>query len=124
LDIEPYFNEKDYAVIPHLQKKDCTNGEVFLLFKDSEGLPLGMLKMESSIKWKEFSQTDDVSAFFSAVSKLIHTIKKSIILTQQEKQYRNLFKVTEMFNSTLDLNLILEGTLELCKKSCQILKQS
>ena len=116
LDIEPYFYEKDYAVIPHLQEKDCANGEVFLLFRDSDGLPLGMLKMESSDKWKEFSQTDDVSVFYSVMSKLIQTINKSIILTQQEKQYRNLFKVTEMFNSTLDLNHILEGTLEAMQK--------
>lgn len=116
LDIEPYFYEKDYAVIPHLQKKDCANGEVFLLFRDPDGLPLGMLNMESSDRWKEFSQTDDVSAFYSVMSKLIRTINKAIILTRQEKQYRNLFKVMEMFNSTLDLNLILEGTLEAMQK--------
>lgn len=116
LDIEPYFHEKDYAVIPHLQENDFANGEVFLLFRDSDGLPLGMLKMESSDKWKEFSQTDDVSVIYSVMSKLIQTINKSIILTQQEKQYRNLFKVTEMFNSSLDLNHILEGTLEAMQK--------
>ena len=43
--------------------------------------------------------------------KLVKTIKKSVYLTQQENQYRNLFNVTKMFNSTLDVGQILEGTL-------------
>ena len=31
--LKPYFYDKDYAVIPHLQEKDCANGEVFLLLE-------------------------------------------------------------------------------------------
>ena len=67
--------------------------------------------MESTEKWIEFSKTPQLDIFLTTITKLVKTIRKSVYLTQQESQYRNLFNVTKMFNSTLDIGQILEGTL-------------
>ncbi|MEI4769261.1 diguanylate cyclase [Psychrobacillus sp. FJAT-51614] len=111
LEIEGFFYDQDFNEIPFLQKNLLAVGEVSILLRDQENQPLGLLVMESTPKWKEFSQTTEVFSFISTISTLVQKIKKTVYLTQQEHQYRNLFNVTKMFYSTLDIGQILEGTL-------------
>ncbi|MFF2755352.1 diguanylate cyclase domain-containing protein [Psychrobacillus sp. NPDC058041] len=110
-EIEAFFYEKSFASIPFLQKNHLINGEVSILLRDLEEQPLGLLIMESTEKWEEFSCTAEVNDFINIISKLVQMLKKTIFLTHQEHQYRNLFNVTKMFHSTLDIGQILEGTL-------------
>ncbi|WP_082355145.1 sensor domain-containing diguanylate cyclase [Bacillus sp. FJAT-22090] len=110
-EVEGYFCGQDFNEIPFLQKNNLSDGEVSILLRDEENKPLGLLIMESTQKWKEFSQTTEVISFITSISTLVQKIKKTVYLTQQEHQYRNLFNVTKMFYSTLDIGQILEGTL-------------
>lgn len=110
-EVEGYFCGQDFNDIPFLQKNNLSDGEVSILLRDQENKPLGLLIMESTQKWKEFSQTTEVISFITSISTLVQKIKKTVYLTQQEHQYRNLFNVTKMFYSTLDIGQILEGTL-------------
>ncbi|MFB5088097.1 diguanylate cyclase [Psychrobacillus sp. PGGUH221] len=110
-EVEGYFCGQDFNEIPFLQKNNLADGEVSILLRDQENKPLGLLIMESTQKWKEFSQTTEVISFITSISTLVQKIKKTVYLTQQEHQYRNLFNVTKMFYSTLDIGQILEGTL-------------
>jgi diguanylate cyclase (GGDEF)-like protein len=110
-EIEAFFYEKSLANIPFLQKNHLINGEVSILLRDLEEQPLGLLIMESTEKWEEFSCNAEVNDFINIISKLVQMLKKTIFLTHQEHQYRNLFNVTKMFHSTLDIGQILEGTL-------------
>jgi len=109
--IESLFYDKDFIDAHALQIKNSCDTDVALLLRDSELKPLGLIVMESTEKWKEFSQTPQLNEFIQTITKLVKTIRKSVYLTQQENQYRNLFNVTKMFNSTLDIGQILEGTL-------------
>ncbi|MEK5216446.1 sensor domain-containing diguanylate cyclase [Psychrobacillus sp. FSL H8-0487] len=111
VEIEPLFYDKDIIDAHKLQLKDCTENDVALLLRDKELHPLGLIIMESSEKWIEFSKTTQLDIFLTTITKLVKTIRKSVYLTQQESQFRNLFNVTKMFNSTLDIGQILEGTL-------------
>lgn len=111
VEIEPLFYDKDIIDAHKLQLKDCAENDVALLLRDKELHPLGLIIMESSEKWIEFSKTTQLDIFLTTITKLVKTIRKSVYLTQQESQFRNLFNVTKMFNSTLDIGQILEGTL-------------
>lgn len=111
VEIEPLFYDKDIIDAHKLQLKDSAENDVALLLRDKELHPLGLIIMESSEKWIEFSKTTQLDIFLTTITKLVKTIRKSVYLTQQESQFRNLFNVTKMFNSTLDIGQILEGTL-------------
>ena len=110
-DIETCFFDKNIIDVHKLQLKNSTENEVALLLRDKELQPLGLIIMENTEKWAEFSKTPQLNEFIKTLTKLVKTIRKSVYLTQQESQYRNLFNVTKMFNSTLDIGQILEGTL-------------
>lgn len=110
-EIETFFYDKDYVDVQALQIGAASDLDVALLLRDVELQPLGLIIMESTEKWKEFSQTPQLNEFLETITRLVKTIRKSVSLTQQENQYRNLFNVTKMFNSTLDIGQILEGTL-------------
>ncbi|MET0959463.1 MAG: diguanylate cyclase [Psychrobacillus psychrotolerans] len=110
-EIEPFFYDKDIIDVHKLQLNDSAENDVALLLRDKELHPLGLIIMESSEKWIEFSKTPQLDIFLTTITKLVKTIRKSVYLTQQERQFRNLFNVTKMFNSTLDIGQILEGTL-------------
>jgi|GEM_PF-231162 len=82
-----------------------------LLFKNREGTPEGLMLMKSTEQWNSFANSEFVEEFSTIASYLISNIKKQLFIAQQEKQYRELFNVTEMFHSTMDIDRILEGVL-------------
>lgn len=110
-EVEAFFYKKDFTEISFFRDTIIINKEVTIILRDDESQPIGMLVMDSTESWKEFSQTEEIEEFLCTVSKLVNKIRHSIILKQQENQYRNLFNVTKMFNSTLDSGQILDGTL-------------
>lgn len=114
-DIKTYYNDQNIVSISFIEKSLNPESEVTILLRDADRGPLGLLTIESTDKWIEFSQSPEVETFISLLSKIVITIKNTIFLTQQEKQYRNLFNITKMFNSTLDIGQILEGTLTAIK---------
>lgn len=111
IEIEGFFYEKDYAEIPFIRKGEKQCGEVSILLRSEDHEILGMLVMEATEKWEKFAKTSEVNEFILIISKLVRMVRKSIFLTEQEQQYRNLFNVTKMFHSTLEVDQILKGTL-------------
>ncbi|SER91340.1 sensor domain-containing diguanylate cyclase [Psychrobacillus sp. OK032] len=111
LEIEAFFYEKDFTEIPFWDYENDMSKLVKILLRDPDNKPIGLLVMDSTVKWNEFSETENMDEFVCTISKLVKTIKQSIILVQQENQYRHLFSVTKAFNSTLDSGEILNGTL-------------
>ena len=110
-EIEPFFFDNDLIDVCKLQLKNSSENGVAFLLRDKELQPLGLIVIESTEKWKQFSKTPQLYELKKTITNLVETIRKSVYLTQQESQYRNLFNVTKMFNSTLDIGQILEGTL-------------
>ncbi|WP_277585539.1 GGDEF domain-containing protein [Psychrobacillus antarcticus] len=110
-EIETFFYDKDFIDVHTHQIKYCSDNDAALLLRDADQQPFGLIIMESTEKWKEFTQTLEIEEFMESITKLAKIIRKSVFLTQQENQYRNLFNLTKMFNSTLDIGQILEGAL-------------
>lgn len=110
-EIETFFYDKDFIDVHTLQIKYCSDNDAALLLRDADQQPFGLIIMESTEKWKEFTQTLQIEEFMESITKLAKIIRKSVFLTHQENQYRNLFNLTKMFNSTLDIGQILEGAL-------------
>ena len=48
---------------------------------------------------------------------LIQLVKKMVYLVKEEKSFRRLFRVTELFNSTMESDVILDGIIEAVKES-------
>ncbi len=82
-----------------------------VLFQTSDGNPQGLLLVKKTDEWTSFANSKDIDEFSSIVTYLVSNIKKQIFIAQQEEQYRELFNVTEMFHSTMDIDRILEGVL-------------
>ncbi|MFJ8063374.1 diguanylate cyclase domain-containing protein [Psychrobacillus sp. NPDC096426] len=111
LEVEAFFYEKDFTETPFWDMENDLNKVVKILLRDYDNQPIGLLVMDSTVRWKEFAETENIKEFVSTITKLVKTIRQSIVLIQQENQYRNLFSVTKAFNSTLDSGEILNGTL-------------
>ncbi|GGA37101.1 sensor domain-containing diguanylate cyclase [Psychrobacillus lasiicapitis] len=110
-DIEAFFVEKNFTETLFWNSENDMNKLVKILLKDQDDKPIGLLVMDSTLKWKEFSETENIEDFVCTISKLVKIVRQSIRLVQQENQYRHLFSVTKTFNSTLDSGEILNGTL-------------
>lgn len=110
-EIEVHFFEKDFTDTPFWDNEMDMNKVVKILLRDSKNEPIGLLVIDSTMKWQEFSGSEYIDEFIYTISNLVKTIKQSTVIMQQENQYRNLFSVTKSFNSTLDSGEILNGTL-------------
>ncbi|MET1014934.1 MAG: diguanylate cyclase [Paenisporosarcina sp.] len=95
---------KEYSSVDH-------SLDAAILFKNSKGAPEGLMLLKSTQQWNSFANSDYIEEFSSISSYLVSNVKKQIYVAQQEKQYRELFNVTEMFHSTMDIDRILEGVL-------------
>lgn len=89
----------------------------YLLFHNSDGEPLGLLIVKSTERWKTFSETPFLQELEKAVSNLIQQVRKMTFLVKEEKSFRRLFRVTELFNSTMESDVILDGIIEAVKES-------
>lgn len=92
-----------------------------VLFQTREGKPQGLFLVKSTDKWASFADSIYIEEFSSIASHYVNNIKNQIFIAQQEKQYRELFNVTEMFHSTMDIDRILEGVLLAMKNAFPLL---
>ena len=51
------------------------NKIVKILLRDRENQPIGLLVMDSTVKWKEFSETENIDEFICTITKLVKAIK-------------------------------------------------
>jgi diguanylate cyclase (GGDEF)-like protein len=109
--IKHFFQNKFVAnwTFSHESIDNTMNSAV--IFQTSDHKPHGLLLVKSTEKWSSFSNSIYIEEFSSITTYLICNIKKQIFMAHQEKQYRELFNVTEMFHSTMDIDQILEGVL-------------
>jgi len=109
-EIEGFFFEKNFAEIPFIGVGTSSQSSISILLRENTEV-LGLLTLEVTDKFAMFTETPYINEFITSLTKLVRTIRKSIYLSQQEHQYRNLFNITKKFHSTLEIGDILEGTL-------------
>ena len=88
-----------------------------LVIRDYELNPLGAVLFKSTDKWLEFASTSYLKELKKVFGTFFSQVVKIRQLYDKEKTYRRLFEVTELFNSTMESNVILEGMMGAVSKS-------
>lgn len=70
-----------------------------------------VLLVKESEKWIEFAQTDYFEQVMLYMSHIVQLLNKTKELQLNENQYRKLYNMTDLFHSTMDINIILENVL-------------
>lgn len=82
-----------------------------LLLQNETKEPFGVILFEATNEWLIFSESEYLVEFKTIVTSLFSVIYRSIELRANETQYRKLYNVTDLFHSTMDMDLILENVL-------------
>ena len=98
------------SLLSQLCETDFNYADDFLLFRNMKSEPLGLLILKSTDEWNAFAASSFLHELEKVVSNLIEMIRKMVFLINEEKSSRHLFGVTELFNSTMESNVILDGS--------------
>jgi diguanylate cyclase (GGDEF)-like protein len=105
------------SLLSQLCETDFNYADDFLLFRNMKSEPLGLLILKSTDEWNAFAVSSFLHELEKVVSNLIEMIRKMVFLINEEKSSRHLFGVTELFNSTMESNVILDGVVAAVSKS-------
>ncbi|MCG7335535.1 diguanylate cyclase [Sporosarcina sp. ACRSM] len=105
------------AFLTPFHEKGFAYADDYLAFRNGKGEILGLLLVKSTGHWKAFRETSFLQELEEIVSKVIQLIKKMVFLVKEERSFRRLFRVTELFNSTMERDVILDGIIEVVKES-------
>ena len=111
--IQPLFKEKSIVEPPEIltKRKALLNYNQMLLLRNVSKEPFGVILFKATKEWLDFSNTEYITEFEEIVSNLFSIIYQSIELRVNETQYRKLYNMTDLFHSTMDIDLILENVL-------------
>lgn len=102
----------DSAYIKEFTDRGYSYADDFLQFRDDHSKLLGLLLVKSTVRWREFTNTPYVGDLERAISKLILAVKRLVMLAKKEKDARRMYSVMELFNTTMDSEVILDGIVE------------
>ena len=94
------------------RKEGFEYADELVVFNDESFMPLALLLIESTSKWRAFSASSYFGEFVNVISDLIRGIERISLLEIKEKNFRQLFNVAELFNSTMSSEIILEGIMD------------
>ena len=112
--IEPSFYQQKVVKIPYILNgnesyKDMTD---MVLFQIENKDPFGILLVEATDLWTDFIHSDAGESFVETITKTIKMINENLEVKLNEDQYRKLYNMTDLFHSTMDIDLILENVLK------------
>ncbi|KOS67628.1 histidine kinase [Lysinibacillus contaminans] len=112
--IEPSFYQQKVVGIPSILNenesyKDMTD---MVLFQIENKDPFGILLVEATDLWTDFIHSDAGESFVEIITKTIKMINENLEVKLNEDQYRKLYNMTDLFHSTMDIDLILENVLK------------
>ncbi|WP_203246638.1 sensor domain-containing diguanylate cyclase [Sporosarcina beigongshangi] len=105
------------AYIKEFTDRGYEYGDDFLPFRDEQSEILGLLLVKSSKEWQEFSESPYIDELEHIISRLILAVKRLIMLRKREKDARRLYGVMELFNATMNSEVILDGIVEAISES-------
>lgn len=89
----------------------------YFLFRDQEDEPIGILIFKSTDSVRNFASSTYWIELEESICHLIQNVRKMYLLTKKEESYRQLFNVTEIFNSTMESAVILDGIVKAVSES-------
>ncbi|MFJ7736795.1 diguanylate cyclase domain-containing protein [Lysinibacillus sp. NPDC097287] len=112
--IEASFYQQKVVKLPYMLKeiesfKDMTD---MALFQIENKDPFGILLVEATDLWTDFINSDAGEDFVEILTKIIQMISENLKVKLNEDQYKKLYNMTDLFHSTMDIDLILENVLK------------
>lgn len=95
-----------------IQQVGNENINDFISFTDPSGKPLALVLFKSTPDWMEFSLTPYFKEFKDSVSTFIVGARRMGSLIMRERKFRRLFNVTELFNATMESDVILDAIID------------
>jgi len=110
-DFTPYFAQKKLVKVPQcLSELDEFNSFSQMLLLNSGQLGVYcILLFSTTSKWDAFSQSEYFENFVDNTANALKALYKDIEILQNENHYRKLYNMTELFHSTMDIDIILEN---------------
>ncbi|MBO0602926.1 GGDEF domain-containing protein [Sporosarcina sp. E16_3] len=105
------------SLISRVKENGFNYADDFLLFQNLKSEPLGLLVLKSTDEWRAFAATPFLHELEKVVSDIIEIVREMVFLVKEKKSSRRLFGVTELFNSTMQSNVILDGVVSAISKN-------
>lgn len=105
----PIFN---VSFISHASDRDYEFADDSLIIRDVHLAPLAALLFAASEKWHAFALSPHLKALKKVFGTFLGQVLQMHQISEKEKTYRHLFEVAELFNSTMESDVILEGLME------------
>ncbi|MGE7676447.1 sensor domain-containing diguanylate cyclase [Lysinibacillus sp. NPDC094403] len=114
LMIEASFYQQKMVKIPYIlkEKKAYTMMTDMVLFQVEGKNPIGVLLVKATDTWIDFMTSDYGEKFVETLSKVLQMTRENFEVKVNEDQYRKLYNMTDLFHSTMDIDLILENVLK------------
>ncbi len=114
LMVEASFYQQKVVKIPYILKEKQTYSTMtdMVLFQAEGKNPIGVLLVEATESWTDFMTSSYGEECIEILTKVLQTMKDNLELKINEDQYRKLYNVTDLFHSTMDIDVILENVLK------------
>lgn len=110
--IEKYFVKQTVNELPNiLREKEEFKELTHMILLKGPNQNNNLLLIKESSKWKEFTQTEYFEQTMQNISNIVQMLNKTKEVQLNENQYRKLYNMTDLFHSTMDINMILENVL-------------
>lgn len=114
LMIEASFYQQKVVEIPYVLKARQAYLKMtdMVLFQVEGKQPIGVLLVEATETWTDFMTSEYGEECIEILSKVLQMIRDNLDVKINEDQYRKLYNMTDLFHSTMDIDLILENVLK------------
>lgn len=115
---ENYFHQSRAPLPSFLKEQEEFNDyhDIVLLKDGQHDEGFGVFLCPSNELWNDFCQSDVFDEFVELLTKLIKTIVQNIEIRINERQFKKLYNMTDLFHSTLDIDVILENFIATIKE--------
>lgn len=110
---QPFFYQQKLSMVPLFLKEhpDYVEMTDMILCQVDSKQPIGILLLQKTTEWEDFSKSNYFNELVNLLTNTIYMVNDSYQLRESEKQYRKLYNMTELFHSTMDIDVILENVL-------------
>lgn len=110
---ESYFHQQKVVSVPYFlsEKEEFKKMTHMMLLGVGQKNPCGVLLFKATSKWDDFSESEFTEDFVTIISQAFKTLLQNLGVRLNELQYRKLYNMTDLFHSTMDIDVILENVL-------------
>ncbi|OXS73732.1 GGDEF domain-containing protein [Lysinibacillus sp. KCTC 33748] len=114
LMIEASFYQQKMVKIPYILKEKEAYSKMtdMVLFQVEGRNPIGGLLVEATDAWTDFMTSNYGEESIETLTKVLQLIRENYEVKVNEDQFRKLYNMTDLFHSTMDIDLILENVLK------------